>query len=92
MAKIKIAATRTVEQTKTVEVKVRIGDVKEWLRDNYGTYSEHGLEWNDQGILEEYFESVEDCQYILNETKGHVDENLDHWELELVEETNNVRT
>ena len=86
MAKITITATRTVEQTKTVEVKVRIEDVKEWMKEEYGSLVKCGYEWNDQQILEEYFQAHEDLTYILGETKGNVDESSDDWEVQLAEE------
>lgn len=86
MTKVTITATRTVEQTKTVEVKVRIGDVKEWLKEEYGSPSEHGYEWNDQFVLEQYFQAHEDLTYILGETNGNVDESPDDWEVQLAEE------
>jgi len=86
MAKVTITATRTVEQTKTVEVKVRIGDVKEWLKEEYGSRVKYGYEWNDQQILEEYFQAHEDLTCILGETKGNVDESSDDWEVQLAEE------
>lgn len=86
MAKVTITATRTVEQTKTVEVKVRIGDVKEWMKEEFGSPSEHGREWNDSSVLEEYFQDHEDLTYILGETKGNVDESPDDWEVQLAEE------
>lgn len=86
MAKVTITATRTVEQTKTVEIKVRIGDVKEWMKEEYGPPSDHGYEWNDQFVLEEYFQAHEDLTYILGETEGNVDESPDDWEVQLAEE------
>lgn len=86
MAKVTITATRTVEQTKTVEVKVRIGDVKAWMKKEFGSPSEHGREWNDKSVLEEYFQAHEDLTYILGETKGNVDESPDDWEVQLAEE------
>lgn len=86
MAKVTITATRTVEQTKTVEIKVRIGDVKAWMKEEFGSSSEHGREWNDSSVLEEYFQDHEDLTYILGETKGNVDESPDDWEVQLAEE------
>lgn len=86
MAKVTIEATRTVEQTKTVEVKVRIADVKAWMKEEYGSPSEHGYEWNDRQVLEEYFQEHEDLAYILGETEGNVDESPDDWEVQLAEE------
>ncbi len=88
MAKVTITATRTVEQTKTVEVKVRIGDVKAWMKDEggYGSFSEDEFTWHDPQVLEEYFQDHEDLTYILGETKGNVDESPDDWEVQYAEE------
>ena len=86
MAKILVEATRTVEQTKTVEVKVRIGDVKAWMKEEYSSFSEDEFTWHDPQILEEYFQAHEDLTYILGETKGNVDESPDDWEVQLAEE------
>ena len=81
MAKITVEATRTVEQTKTVEIKVTIAAVKEWLLDNYG--SQHGHEWNDPNMLEEYFQDHEE---LINAAEGNIDDLSDDWEIQLAEE------
>lgn len=86
MAKILVEATRTVEQTKAVEIKVRIGDVKEWMNEEYGPPSDHGYKWNDRQVLEEYFQAHEDLTNFLGETEGNVEESPDDWEVQLAEE------
>ena len=40
MVKVNVTATINIQRTKTIEVDVRVNDIKEWLRDNYGTPSE----------------------------------------------------
>jgi len=54
MAIINVTATVNVQRTKTIQLKVKAKDVKDWLRENYGTPSEHGYEWSEPTILEEY--------------------------------------
>lgn len=86
MARVTVTATRTVEQTKTVEVKVRIADVKAWMKEEYGAFSKDDFTWHDPQVLEEYFQSHEDLIHILGETEGNVDEIPDDWEVQLAEE------
>ena len=81
MAKISVEATRTVEQTKTVEIKVTIAAVKEWLLENYG--SQHGYAWNDPNKLEEYFQ---DHGTLIDAAAGNIDDLSDGWEVQLAEE------
>ncbi len=82
MAQVSVTATRTVEQTKTVEIKIRITDVKEWLRENYGTPSEHGMYWDDPSVLEEYFQAHEE---LIDEAEGDIDDITEDWEIQNAE-------
>ena len=59
MAMITVTGTITMQRTKTIKINVLAKDVKEWLRDNYGTPSEHGYEWDEDHILVEYLNDVE---------------------------------
>lgn len=59
MAMITVKGTVTVRRTKTVKINVLARDVKEWLRESYGTPSEHGYEWDEDHILMEYLDDVE---------------------------------
>ena len=82
MAQVLVTATRTVEQTKTVEIKIRITDVKEWLRENYGTPSEHGMDWDDPSVLEEYLQEHEE---LIDEAEGDIDDINEDWEIQNAE-------
>ena len=85
MATIRVKATVSIERTKTFEVKVRVNDVKEWLRENYGTPSEHGMEWDDESILSEFLPEVyEDLDF--DEEEGEVEDTLtDDWMISEIE-------
>lgn len=83
MAQITVTATRTIEQTLTAEVKVRISDVKEWMRDEYGAPSEHGMEWNDPSVLAEY---LQENNQLVYDADGDIDDSQDDWEVQLAEE------
>ena len=47
MAKVLVTATQDIQRTYSKEINVSITDVKRWMRDEYGTPSEHGMEWQD---------------------------------------------
>ena len=83
MAQITVTATRTIERTKTLEIKVRIGDVKDWMKEEYGSPSEHGLQWNDPEILEQY---VQANAHLIDEVDGDNDDINEDWEVQLAEE------
>ena len=85
MAKVNVTATINIQRTKTIEVDVRVNDVKEWLRDNYGTSSEHGMSWDDPEVLAEFLADVhQDLDF--DEEEGSIDETEnDQWEIDHVE-------
>ena len=85
MAKVNVTATINIQRTKTIEVDVRVNDVKEWLRDNYGTPSEHGMSWDDPEVLAEFLPDVhQDLDF--DEEEGSIDETEnDQWEIDHVE-------
>jgi len=82
MAKVNVTATINIQRTKTIEVDVRVIDVKEWLRDNYGTPSEHGMSWDDPDVLAEFLPDVhEDLDF--DEEEGVIEETeYDQWEID----------
>ena len=85
MAMITVTGTLNVQRTKTVKINVRAKDVKEWLRDSYGTPSEHGYEWDDNHILMEYLDEVEpSLMYDLEAVKTN-DTDYGDYELESAE-------
>jgi len=83
MAKITVTATRVIERTTTVEINVRIGDVKDWMKDEFGSPSEHGLNWNDPEVLEQYIQSN---AHLIDEVDGDNDDINDDWEIQTAEE------
>ena len=85
MATIAVTGTVTVRRTKTVKINVLSKDVKEWLRDNYGTPSEHGYEWDDDHILMEYLDDVEPTMMVDLEAVETDDEEIGIYELESAE-------
>jgi len=85
MAMITVTGTVTVRRTKTVKINVLSKDVKEWLRDNYGTPSEHGYEWDDDHILMEYLDDVEPTMMVDLEAVETDDEEIGIYELESAE-------
>tara|TARA_R110000751_G_scaffold98417_1_gene191439 strand:+ start:329 stop:592 length:264 start_codon:yes stop_codon:yes gene_type:complete len=79
MAIITATAIVDVQRTKTIKIKVRVKDVKDWLRENYGTPSEHGYEWNEDHILQEYLEEVEPTAF--DDLDGDIEDVTDgDWE------------
>ena len=86
MAMITVKGTVTVQRTKTVKINVLAKDVKEWLRDNYGTPSEHGYEWDEDHILMEYLDDVEPTMMVdLEAVETEDEEDGASCELERVE-------
>jgi len=85
MAMITVTGTVTVRRTKTVKINVLSKDVKEWLRDNYGTPSEHGYEWDDDHILMEYLDEVEPSLMYDLEAVKTTDTDYGDYELESAE-------
>tara|TARA_B100000767_G_C19489346_1_gene419553 strand:- start:134 stop:400 length:267 start_codon:yes stop_codon:yes gene_type:complete len=85
MAMITVKGTVTVRRTKTVKINVLAKDVKEWLRDNYGTPSEHGYEWDEDHILMEYLDDVEPTMMVDLEAVETDDEEIGIYELESAE-------
>ena len=84
MAKVTITATRTIEQTKTAEVKVRIGDVKEWMKQEYGSNTYNDCGWDDPATLGEYFQAHEE---LIDEAEGDIDDlSYTDWEIQYAEE------
>jgi hypothetical protein len=82
MAIINVTATVNVQRTKTIKIKVRVKDVKDWLRETYGTPSEHGYEWDEPHILEEYMQEELDMNEpdMFEENDGEINETLtDDW-------------
>jgi hypothetical protein len=82
MATISVTATVNVQRTKTIQIKVRAKDVKDWLRETYGTPSEHGYEWDEPHILEEYMQEELDMNEpdMFEENDGEINETLtDDW-------------
>lgn len=82
MAKITVEATTTIQRTKTIEVKVCIADVKEWMKKEFGSPSEHNLKWNNQEVLEEYFRQHEN---LIDETRGNINDITDCWCVQFAE-------
>lgn len=82
---ITVKGTVTVRRTKTVKINVLAKDVKEWLRDNYGTPSEHGYEWDEDHILMEYLDDVEPTMMVDLEAVETDDEEIGIYELESAE-------
>ncbi len=87
MAIINVTATVNVQRTKTVQLKVRVQDIKAWLREAYGSPSEHGYEWDEGHILEEYMqEQIENEPDIFAENDGEINETLtDDWVIDKAE-------
>lgn len=85
MAMITVKGTVTVRRTKTVKINVLARDVKEWLRDSYGTPSEHGYEWDEDHILMEYLDDVEPTMMVDLEAVETDDEEIGIYELESAE-------
>ena len=82
MAIINVTATVNVQRTKTIQLKVKAKDVKYWLRENYGTPSEHGYEWSEPTILEEYIQEELEMNEpdMFEENDGEIEETLtDEW-------------
>lgn len=83
MAKVFVEAVSNIQRTKTIEVKVRIQDVKEWMKEEYGSRLNYGYQWNDEEVLEEYFQSHEE---LIDEAEGNIDEITEGWEVQHAEE------
>ena len=83
MAKITVTATRTIEQTLTAEVKVRIADVKEWMRNEYRGFSEDEITWHDPQVLTEY---LQENNQLVYDADGDIDDVQDDWEVQFAEE------
>jgi len=82
MATIVVHVSRQVEQTKAVYLKVSKTAVKQWLRDNHGTPSEHGYEWDDEVVLQEYVEAEFMDQ--VNDDNTCINEEDEDWDIDEV--------
>ena len=58
MTRIMVKAIQTVEREKTIELDIPASEVKDWLASTYGPKSEHGMDWNDAGLLAEFVEEI----------------------------------
>ena len=80
MAKVLVTAPQDIQRTYSKEINVSITDVKRWMRDEYGTPSEHGMEWED--VLMEYVEENLEIDWM----DADVDEVAEEPDIENVEE------
>ena len=83
MAKIIVTATRTIEQTLTAEVKVRIADGKAWMKEEYGSFSRDEFTWHDPQVLTEY---LQENNQLVDDADGDIDDSHDDWEVQFAEE------
>lgn len=82
MATVVVHVSRQVEQTKAVYLDVSKTAIKEWMRENYGTPSEHDYEWDDDVVLQEYVEA-ERMEDVINDTSELNEEQVE-WDIDEV--------